>query len=156
MNDNFFLSCTGTWLENDYCMNGLAPFLAGNGNDRALRYVRMAGNGCLDLGGVHVLAAGDDHVLDAVADVDEAVLVHVTAVTGVHPPAAQHLGSGLRFIPVAEHHVRPAHNNLARSATRDLAVIPVDNTDFDAYCWQACRVHLSVCLILGTVMFRQK
>jgi len=38
-----------------------------------------------DFGGIDVLAAGNDHVLHPVSDVEEAVIVEVPDVTGVEP-----------------------------------------------------------------------
>ena len=40
------------------------------------------------LAGIDVVAGGDDHALDALGEVDEAVLVHLAEVTGVQPDAA--------------------------------------------------------------------
>ncbi|MNV95811.1 hypothetical protein D3C71_1907480 [compost metagenome] len=78
----------GTRFENDHRVNGLAPLLAGNADHRALRHGRMAADGRLDFAAVNVFATADHHVLEAVTDVDETVIVHVTAITGVHPATA--------------------------------------------------------------------
>ena len=72
-------------------MHRLAPFLVGNADDRAFGDVGVLVERLLDLGGIDVLAAGDDHVLDPVDDIDEAVLVHIAAVAGVQPAVAQGL-----------------------------------------------------------------
>ena len=45
----------------------------------------MAHQHLLDLGGSDVLAAGDDHVAEAVVDVEEAVVVDAAEVAGVQP-----------------------------------------------------------------------
>ncbi len=50
----------------------LAPLLGRDADDRHLGYVGVAGDGVLDLGGVDVLAAGHDHVLDPVDQVQVA------------------------------------------------------------------------------------
>ncbi|MNY59869.1 hypothetical protein D3C86_1963580 [compost metagenome] len=92
----------------------------------------MAHNGVLDFGGEDVLATADDHVLQPVADVNEAIIVHVTAVTGMHPAAAQRFGRGLRLVPVTEHDIRPAYQNLADGAARYFAVLGIGDTDFHA------------------------
>ena len=48
----------------------------------------------LQLGGIDVVAVGDDHALDALAEVDEAVVVHHAQVAGVDP--GQAVGVGLQ------------------------------------------------------------
>ncbi|MNS01806.1 hypothetical protein D3C72_330970 [compost metagenome] len=87
----------------------------------------MTGNGAFHLAGIHVLATADDHVLEAVDDVDVTLLVHVGAVAGVHPAATQGLGGFLGVVPVAEHDVRAAHHHFAHGAARDRVVVFVDD-----------------------------
>ena len=55
-------------------MHRLAPAFAWDADHRALRDRGKLRHHVLDLGRIHVLAAGHDHVLDAVDDVDEPVL----------------------------------------------------------------------------------
>ena len=69
----------------------------------------MAVDDVFQLGGVDVVAGGDDHPLDALAEIDEAVLVHVAQVAGVQPDAAVEMaaqggGGFLGVIHVAHHH----------------------------------------------------
>ncbi|MNL41451.1 hypothetical protein D3C87_1638590 [compost metagenome] len=63
---------------------------------------------------------------------DEAVGVHVAAVTSVHPAVFQGGVSCLRLLPVAEHHVRTAHYHFPDAATGHFAVIGIDNAHFGA------------------------
>ena len=71
----------------------------------------------LDLGRVHVLAAGDHHVLHAVGDEQEAVVVEVADVAGVEPALGVDGGAGgLGLVPVALHDVRAAGAHLALGA----------------------------------------
>ena len=60
-------------VQHDDGVHPLAPVLVGHADDRAGRHGGVLGERVLDLGRVHVLAAGDDHVLDAVDDEDVAV-----------------------------------------------------------------------------------
>ena len=83
----------------------------------------------LDLGGIDVVAAGDDHALDALAEVDVAVLVHHAQVAGVHPgEAVGVLAQGVRgllgMVDVLHHH------RGARQA--DLALLTVGHLDLGA------------------------
>jgi hypothetical protein len=53
-----------------------------------LRDGGMTGHGVLDLGRVHVLPAGDDHVLDPVDDIEVTLVVSPTVPFGTWPPSA--------------------------------------------------------------------
>src|SRR4051812_41282080 len=75
--------------------DGLAPLLVRRTDDAYLGDRRVLRDDVLDLAREHVEAAGDDHVLGAVDDVPEAVLVLTGDVTGVHPAVAEGLGRGL-------------------------------------------------------------
>ena len=68
----------------------------------------------LHFGGVDVLPAGDDHVLDPIDDVDKAVVVRVANVAGVEPPfCVDRFGGGVGSIPVSGHDVGAARADLA-------------------------------------------
>ena len=69
----------------------LAPFGVRPADDRALGDRGVAQQHFLDLARIDVRAAGDDHVLRAVADGEEAVRVQAADVAGVQPAAAQRL-----------------------------------------------------------------
>ncbi len=74
----------------------------------------------LDLVGVDVLAVGiDDDVLLAADEREVPLRVELPEIAGLEPPAVEHLGGLLRVhagalpaAPVAEHHVRPAREDL--------------------------------------------
>jgi hypothetical protein len=55
----------------------------------------VAGHHALDLGRVYVLSAGDDHVLEPVMQVEEAVGIEGTAVAGAQPAAGEPGGGRL-------------------------------------------------------------
>ena len=78
---------------------------------------RMAHELALDLGRIDVLAARDDHVLDAIADGEEALFVEETGVACMEPAVfVDCLRGRVGQAPVALGHVRPAHDNLALRA----------------------------------------
>ncbi len=68
----------------------------------------------LDLARVDVVAAADNQVLLAVDDEVVAILVDCGDVAGVEPAVAHDLARRLLALPVAAHHERPAHHELAR------------------------------------------
>ena len=73
----------------------------------------MGGGRRFDLDGRDFLAAGDDDVLHAVAQLYDAVGVHHSDVAGVEPAAAEGLLGRLRVGEIALHHDIAAHHDLA-------------------------------------------
>ncbi|SST09101.1 Uncharacterised protein [Acinetobacter baumannii] len=78
----------------------LAPLRIGHPDHRHFAYRRMAADQVFQLQGGQPLAAGLDHVLDAVADLDEAHAVQGRHVAGVHPAAAPQLLAALGFAEI--------------------------------------------------------
>ena len=52
-------------------------------DDAGQQHLFMAVNDVFQLAGIDVIAGGDDHALDALGEVDKAVLVHLAKVAGV-------------------------------------------------------------------------
>ena len=125
--------------EHDDGLERLAPGRVGDAEDGALEHGRVAVEARLDLGRVDVLAAADHHVLGAVDDVDEAVLVPRRHVAGPHPAAAvaEDLGGEVGPAPVADHVRRALDDDLAdgRAVARRRDAGLVDDP-------QAREVHL--------------
>ena len=71
--------------QHDERLADLAEPLVGNADDRGLRDRRVLAQHLLDLGGVAVEAADDEHVLAAIRDAQEALLVEHADVAGVQP-----------------------------------------------------------------------
>ena len=139
----------GARRRDDDGVHPLAPLLVGHADHRGRGDGRVLGEHVLHLDRVHVLAAGDDHVLDPVGDVDEAVVVHVAAVAGVHPAAAQRLGGLLGPVPVAEHHVAAAAHDLADRAAGDLDVVGADDAHLGVRHGAAGRAAARRVLVVG-------
>ncbi|MNE98793.1 hypothetical protein D3C80_1973620 [compost metagenome] len=85
MRAQLFFVDLGTGLAHHHRVHRFAPLLVRNANHRTHGHLGMAGDDVLDLGGIHVLAAADDHVLEAVDNEQVALLVHVGAVAGEQP-----------------------------------------------------------------------
>ncbi len=66
-------------------LDRLAPPVVGHADDSGVGHPGMGEQGVLDLGGVDVLAAGHDHVLDPVVQEEVAVLAQPAGVTGPEP-----------------------------------------------------------------------
>ena len=98
---------------NDVGDRRLDPSLVGDADQGDFEDLRMADERGFDFSAVHVLAAGDDDVLLAVDDEDESLLVMANKVTRVKPTPPERLGVGVGVLPVTEHQVRPAVDNLS-------------------------------------------
>ena len=92
----------------------LAEHLVRHADDRGLLHVGVLEDHGLDVGGVDVVAAADDHVLDAARDVDEAVGVEVREVAGAQPAVGgpRRRGRAVVLVVLAPL-ARQAHEQLA-------------------------------------------
>ncbi len=96
----------------------------------------------LDLGGVGVEPAADEHVLDAVGDGEVAARIEHADVAGVEPALVVEGGrGGVGVAVVALHQVVPPGDDLARFALGDLVVVRVDEADLDAGDGPASRLR---------------
>src|SRR5581483_10448543 len=111
----------------------LAVLDVGHADHLHVAHVGVGVEELLDLPGVDVLPAPDDHVLDAADDVDVAVLVHRGQVAGVHPAAlVDGLGRALGVVPVARHHgVAPGAGHARRPPGDDPPGFRVDDLHLD-------------------------
>ena len=99
--------------QHDDGVHRLAPDVAGDADHGDLRHRRVRRDRVLDLDRVDVLAAGHDHVLDPIDQVEIAVLVEVAGVAGVVPAAAERLLGRVLLVPVLDHVVAAARADLA-------------------------------------------
>ncbi|MNP39381.1 hypothetical protein D3C76_1329540 [compost metagenome] len=116
----------------------------------------MAGDGGFHLGAIDVLTTTDDHILDAVAHVHEAVLIHEAAVTGVHPAVADRLGGGFWLVPVTEHDVGATHHDFANGAARHFTVLAIDDAHFHTERRQPGGVHLATVVVFIAVILGEQ
>src|SRR5436309_6651116 len=98
------------FLADDAGARGLAPFRVVDADHRRLGDARAVGEHVLELGGVDVLAARDDHVPGAADDPVETVLVQARQVSGPEPAFRRETGV---VLPVAAYPRRSAHPELA-------------------------------------------
>src|SRR6185312_7887144 len=100
-------------------------------DDRAFEYGRVGGDRLLDFDAGDVLAARDDDVLAAVAELDVAVGMPDGKVPGMEPAPGERLGGGRLVVEVAAHDVVPAHDHLAHHlpVLGDVGHLLVDDPD---------------------------
>ncbi|MCY1523723.1 hypothetical protein D9M68_586280 [compost metagenome] len=135
-------------------MHGFTPSVVRHADDGTEGHGRVAGDGVLDFRRVDVLATADNHVLQPVYHIDQAFIVHIAAVAGMHPAAAQRLLRCLGLVPVAQHDIAAARHDLADLAARQLPVLGVDDPDLGAEAGLARGAHLAVGIGLVRVVFR--
>ena len=121
----------GAGLEHDDGDGALAPALVGNADDGGVLHLRQLVDDALHLRGGDVLAAGDDHVLLAVGEIEEAVLVHVADVAAAQPIAEEGGARLLGVAPVAARDLGTAQADLAAFAGRERAAVLVADLDLD-------------------------
>ena len=85
----------------------------------------------LDFARVDVGAAADDHVLAAVLEREESVLVQRAHVTGEEPAVPQGCGAGLGIAPIAGHDRVAAHQNFTDFAQRERRAAGIRDPDLD-------------------------
>src|SRR5271156_1014623 len=84
----------------------------------------------LEFGGPDVEAAGHDHVVDAVDDVEVSVVVQPTDVSGEQPAVAQSAVSELRRVPDPRHLAIAANRDFTFLPNRHGCVVAVSDLDF--------------------------
>ena len=107
-------------------LDRLAPLLVRDADDRGGRHPGMRGEHVLDLAREDVEPTRDDHVLLAVDDVEEPLVVAPRDVSGVQPAVREQLGRLLGLLPVAGRRQGPAHADLARLAVGNLVALLVE------------------------------
>src|SRR2546426_1075019 len=89
--DQLRLRGGGPGLQDDIRVRGLAPLLVRQADDCRFLHRWMPQEDAFDLQARDVLSPADDHVLDAITDLDVTVWMQHCRVTGVEPTVAHHL-----------------------------------------------------------------
>ena len=122
-----------TGLEHDERLRDFAEAFVGNADHGDLRDARMAQHQVLDLGGIRVEPADDEHVLDAPDDAQVAVGVDRAEVAGVQPTVGVDRGRGrFRVVEISARHRLAAHDDLAGLARRGVGARFRDGPNFEA------------------------
>ena len=127
--------------EHEDRMHALAPKHMGHADHRAGLYGRVGADHILHLDGVHVLATGDDHVLEPIGHIQVAFFIKVAAIASVQPAALEGGGRLGRLVPVALHHTGAANENLAHRTAGHGLILAVNDTQLRAPADTADRTH---------------
>src|SRR5712671_1816466 len=101
----------------------------------------MRVNHGLDFAGVNILAAGDDHVLQTIENVEVPVGVLITNVAGAKEAVPERAFYLVRVVPIATHDIRPARDQLAGLPSFDFLPCWIDNTHVDSHTWTPARAE---------------
>src|SRR5699024_6291802 len=116
--------------RDDEGVSDLSPLLIGCGDDRCFADTRMLEESRLHFGGIDILTSGNEHVLEAVDNEEESVVVEVADVACMKPTArGEGLICGFRVVPVAIGDVGAAGDDFALDTGG--AGISGDVADFD-------------------------
>src|SRR4029077_15854667 len=142
----------GTLLQLDEGFRRLAAVLVSDTDYRHLLDRRVLVDRLLENARIDVEAAAQQHVLGAVDDENEAVLIHVADVASAEETVKRrHLGRRIRPVPIAFHHIWALDADFAAFATRDilLRVINVEELDDDAGHRHSTGSGLAHAILLG-------
>ena len=107
----------------------LAPFLAGNADDRGIAHRAVREQHVLDLAGRHVLAAAHDHVVRAPVEEQVALVVLEPGIAGRKPALGVHRAAA---VLVFARDLLAAHVDLAALAGGKGLALVVADFEFDA------------------------
>ena len=107
------MSSSRSRCNDDVRDRDLAPAIVGTPDDGRFDHRLVLVEHALDLGAGDVLAAGHDHVLEPIDDVEVAVVVHHADVAGVEPAAGERRARRVGIAPVALEHLRSAQHDFA-------------------------------------------
>ena len=114
--------------------------VVGDADHRGLLHGGMPQQRVLDLGGVGVEAADDEHVLDPTHDAEPAGLVDLAEVTGAQPAVVrQHLLRLLGVVEVPRHDAAAAEQHFARLPGLDVHAALTDDAQLEPGPWPAYR-----------------
>src|SRR5262245_53808180 len=106
-------------LQHDTGHHQFAPLRVRYSEDRGLPNHRMVVKTCLDLAGIDILAARDNHVLQAVQDVKKTVRILTADVSRAKEAVPEGKSGFLRVLPIATHDIRASSHQFARLTGRN-------------------------------------
>src|SRR6266403_247928 len=130
--DQLFRSECFARLENNDSLYDFAPFRIGYSEDRHFAHGWMRVNDGFDFAGINVFSAGDDHVLQAIENVEVPVGVLVTNVARSEEAVPEREFSFFRLVPITAHDIRAARDQLASFPGFNFVSFWIDNTHVDS------------------------
>ena len=110
MSDQIIRAESFSRLQHYASHHEFAPLWIRYSEDRRFTNRRMLVNNCFDLTRVDIFAARDNHVLQAVQDVEIPVCILIADVSRTKQPVSERKCSFFRIIPITAHDIRaPSH-----------------------------------------------
>src|SRR6266404_4625315 len=138
-------------LENNAGLHDLTPLRVRYSKDRHFAHGWMRVNRGLDFAGINILAARDDHVFQAIENVEVSVCVLITNVAGPKEAVPEREFSFFRLVPITAHDIRAARDQLASFPGFDFLPGCIHNTHVDSEARPSARGEL----VLGVFMIQQ-
>src|SRR5690606_3647941 len=93
-------------LTGDDGDNPIPPMFVGKTDHSGFDNAGKFEENILHFAGINIVATGNQHIVFAVDNVEEAVLIHHANIAGVQPAAAEGFGGFVGFLPVIGHQLR--------------------------------------------------
>src|SRR5207237_3917688 len=119
-------------LENHAGLYDLTPLWIRYSENRHFTNCRMRVNDGFDFAGVNVFSPGDDHVFQAIENVEVAVGVLITNVARSEEAVSERTFCLVRVVPIATHDIRAASDQLARFPDFNFLSRWIDNAHVDS------------------------
>lgn len=119
-------------LRYDGRQNALSEHFVWESRNARIEDVFVGGEHLLDLDRVNVLPASDDLIFVSTLELNKAVLVEPSEISGQMPPVAKLRGGLLRTIPIAAHDDRAMECKFADLAGRKRVTVFVDDLELHA------------------------
>src|SRR5260221_2588118 len=126
-------------IHDDASHHQLAPLGVRDCEPRRLANRRMLVQYRFDFAAIDVLATCDDHVFQAIEDVEVALGIPIANVAGPEEPVTERARGLVRAVPVAAHDVRAARHQLPRLTDAELPSRLIDDAHLDARARAATR-----------------
>jgi len=127
---NFFCRRFLAVFQDHKCNNIFAQLRMGFGHHRALFNGRMFIQNALHFDRIDVISTSNNHVFGAVREIEIALLIIVTHITGMQPSMAQGFCRGFRVLVVLFHNIWSPQDDFTHLAGLHVLVIRVDNPHF--------------------------
>src|SRR6202043_263759 len=110
----------------------------------------MGVNNRLDLAGVNIFAASDDHVLQSIQNVEISRGILIADIACAEQAVSECWCSFFWTVPITAHDIRPPRNQFAVTPGFDLLSCLVYNLHIDSRTWSSARQEpiVSVLLVL--------
>ena len=131
MLDDLAVSQAGARARHNGGKQGFAILVVGHADNSAFVNIFMLVERCFNFGRIDVLAAGDDHVLLAIKQEHETVLVHLPDIAGMKPAIPK--GGRIFFgsVQIADRYVRATHYHFTALAEGYFSAVSINNTHVD-------------------------